>query len=115
MVDTATVVLGVLVAVLIVALIVAILWVVTWAVRGRRRRQAYDRAGVSHLDLYFDEHFPNVVQNFDLVTSRRFDTWANGVTARLTTLSRDIDLLGKARRGLDTRMDRLEKRLGDVE
>ena len=115
MVDALTVVVGVLAAILIIALIVAIVWLVAWAMRETRRRRAYNRAGVSHLDLYFGEHFPDVVRNFDLVTTRRFDTWANSVTARLATLSHDIDLLGRARRGLDTRMDRLEKRIGDVE
>ena len=115
MVDTVSLLAGVLLGIFLLVLIGVIVWVALWGLREFRRRQAYERAGVSHLDLYFDEHFPNVVRNFDLVPSARFDSWANGMTARLATLSHDIDLVGKARRGLDSRMDRLEKRLGEVE
>lgn len=115
MTDAATVVVGVLIALAIVAIIVVIALGVAWAFRQSRRRRAYERAGVGHLDLYFDEHFPNVVRNFDLVTSARFDAWSNGINSRLGSLARDLDSLGKARRGLDGRMDRIEKRLTDLE
>ena len=115
MTDATTIAFGILASILIVALIVAIALVVAWVVRETRRRRAYDRAGVSHLDLYFDEHFPNIVRNFDLVTTPRFEAWSNGITARLSNLSRDLDVLGRARQGLDARMDRIEKRLGDLE
>ena len=115
MTDAATVVVGVLIALAIIAIIVVIALAVAWGFRQLRRRRAYERAGVSHLDLYFDEHFPNVIRNFDLVSSARFDTWSNGINARLGNLARDLDNLGKARRGLDNRMDKLEKRLTDLE
>ena len=115
MTDAASVAFGVLVAILIVVVIVAIVLIVAWALRESRRRRAYEQAGVSHLDLYFDEHFPDIIRNFDLVTTSRFDVWSNGVSARLAGLSKDIDVLGKARRGIDSRMDRLEKRISEVE
>lgn len=115
MTDAVTVVIGVLIALVIVAIIAVLALGIAWVFRLSRRRKAYERAGISHLDLYFDEHFPNVVRNFDLVTSARFDAWSNGINARLGNLGRDLDNLGKARRGLDTRMDRLEKRLTDLE
>lgn len=115
MTDTTTVILGVLLTILILALIVGVAAVVAWAIREVRRRRAYERAGVSHLDLYFDEHFPDVIRNFDLVTTSRFDAWSNSISSRLNGLSRDLDLLGKARSGIDSRMERLEKRLTDLE
>ncbi len=115
MVDTITVVVGVLVAILIVALAAAVTWIVAWILRDSRRRRAYERAGVSHLGLYFKDRFPHIVEDFDLVTTRRFDLWAGNVSARLSTLSHDIDLLGTARQGLDSRMDRLEQRIGEIE
>lgn len=115
MVDVATVVVGVLVALLIVAIAVAVAFLVAWFLRSSRRRQAYERSGTSHLDLYFDEHFPGIARNFDLVGRARFDSWSSGISSRLSTLSKDLDSLGKARKGLDTRMDRIEKRISDLE
>lgn len=115
MVDALTIGLGILAAVLIVALIIAVAVVVAWVVRESRRRRAYQDAGVSHLDLYFDEHFPDIARNFDLVSTSRFESWSSAVSTRLASLSKDIDTLGRARRGIDGRMDRLEKRIAEVE
>ena len=115
MTDATPLALGIVVTLVVLALIVAVALVVAWAVRETRRRRAYERAGVSQLALYFGEHFPNIIRNFDLVTAGRFDSWSTDISARLGTLSRELDTLGRARTGLDTRIDRLEKRLSDLE
>lgn len=115
MVDVFTIIWAIIAAAIAIVIVAVGTWVVLTLFRDARRRRAYERAGTSHLDLYFDEHFPNLVEEFDLVTKRRFDNWASGVTARLSGVTRDIDVIGKARGELDARLDRLEKRLGDVE
>lgn len=115
MVDAFSLFVGILAAVLAIGVVLASAWVVAWALRGRRRRQAYEQAGTSHLDLYFSEHFPNLVQEFDLVTTGRFESWIRGVTARVSQITRDVDLARSSRARLDSRLERLEKRLGEVE
>lgn len=115
MADAASTAVAVLLIVLILILIGALVVLAAWLTRQVRRRRAYDRAGISHLDLYFDKHFPDIVRNFDLVTGSRFASWSTAINARLGGLTRDLDTLGTARQGLDARLERLEKRLTDIE
>ena len=115
MTDATSLALGIVATLVVLAVLFLVAVVVAWALRESRKRRAYERAGVSHHDLYFDEHIPNNIRNFDLVTQTRFESWSRDIGSRLSTLSKDLDALGKARQGLDGRIDRLEKRLGEME
>jgi len=115
MTDVITLIGYFLLGLLIVLLLVGGLLVSLWALREHRRRQAYARTGTSHIDLYFDEHFENIIRNFDLVSVSRFDSWSHDISTRLEGLGRDIEVLGNTRTEFNVRMNKLEKRISALE
>lgn len=101
--------------VVVVVLLGALLYLALDMRRERRRRRAYEAAGVDHMDLYVEEHFPAILRNFDLVTKRRFKDWAAEVDSRLGRVEKDLGLVDGFRERLDPRLGDVERRLDRLE
>ena len=63
------------------------------------------------LDRYFDEHFPEIIDEWGLLTDRDLQA----LDARLSTLSAEIDRLFGAKPLLETRVADLEREIAALE
>ena len=98
----------VLIAILaLAALIVLISAIVSW-----RKKKA---AGPSHIELYFDDNFRNIMSEWDMVTRDKVKDFKGDMTKRLKTVGSDIDLLYTKKKGLDKRMNTLDKKISKME
>lgn len=104
--------------------IVFTLIVVGWAllifyvIRTNRQRRAQAVEGEvpkDHIDLYFDEYFPTMINGFDLVTKMHYTDWAASVEDRIEKVSKRVKSATSARKNLDKRIDGLEKKVTDLE
>lgn len=102
-------------ALVVVGLLAALFLVALDLYRERKRRKAYRALGTDHIELYFDEHLPTILRNFDVVTRRRFGEWSREVDGRLGRIDHDLGLVSNFRGKFGTRMDDLEGRLGKLE
>jgi len=106
---------GVIGAVVVVGLLAALVWLAFDMYRERKRRKAYRAVGTDHIELYFDEHFPTILRNFDVVSKRRFSEWSGEVDGRLGRIDHDLGIVASFRSKFGTQMDALENRLDKLE
>ncbi len=69
----------------------------------------------SHVQLYFEEHFPDMISEWNLITRPKLDPWFSNMAARLDKVEKDISTVKSSRQVLDSRLDRLAARLTKVE
>lgn len=105
-------VIGVLV---VIGLLVALLLLAVDFYRERKRRKAYKALGTDHIELYFDENFPSIVRNFDVVSRRRFGEWAREVDGRLGRIDHDLGVVTSFRTRFGDRMTDVEGRIDKLE
>ena len=109
-----------LLGIAIVLSLFILFWVllVLFFIRNNRRKKAAVAMGgvpVDHTSLYFEEYFPTMMKNFDLVTKSRFDEWSGSIEARLGKVDENITVVQGQRKKLDQRMGKLEGRLDKLE
>lgn len=73
------------------------------------------RSGPDHIDLYFDEHFRNIIDEWDLMPRAKIKTWKRDMNKKLKVINRDIENIKKKRVGVNTRLDALEKGMKTLE
>lgn len=100
--------------------IVVIFWILLalFIIRSNRREAALAAergVPVDHVSLYFEEYFPTMMRNFDLVTKSRFDEWAASIKDRLAVTGETIKDVQAQRKRLDLRVSKLEGRLDKLE
>lgn len=102
--------------VMILALIVIVVYFMFRMIRGRRVRVSMPIfPTASHVQLYFEEHFPDIINEWNLATRPKLDTWFSNMSARLDKVEKDISTVKSSRQILDSRLDRLATRLTKVE
>ena len=69
----------------------------------------------SHLQLYFDENFRNIIGEWDFTTRDKVKEFKKDISKRLVIVGSDIDTLEKNRIKLDKRMDSLESKMKKLE
>lgn len=109
-----------LLGIAIVLTLFIMMWVLLalFIIRNNRRKKAAVAMGgipMDHTSLYFEEYFPTLMRNFDLVTKTRYDEWSSSIEARLGTVDDNIVLVQGQRKKLDARMGKLEGRLDKIE
>jgi len=89
-------------SIIAIILIVALIYLIIVYIRGRRE------ARIHHVELYFDEHFRDIINEWDLTTRTKIKDWEPNMTKRLTDVGKDIDKLMSFKKSFDTRLDNLE-------
>ena len=96
---------------LIIALILLFVLALVWYLSLRKKRKAMP----SHIQLYFDDNFRKIMNEWDFVTRDRVKSYKKDIGTRLAKVGTDIDGLDKKRNGLDKRMTRIETRIVKLE
>jgi hypothetical protein len=92
-----------------IVLIIALVYLVIAYIRGRKE------ARLQHVELYFDEHFRDVINEWDLTSRTKVKDWSVDMSSRLDSVGKDIDKLSKFKNSFDKRMDTLEADLDKLE
>ena len=100
--------------VLIVALIIIVVYLVLRITR-RRRISVPIFPTTSHVNLYFEERFPDIIREWDLITRPKLDTWVSSMSARLNKVGKEISTVKSFRNTLDSRLDKLDRRVKTTE
>lgn len=93
-------------SIIVIILVIALIWLIVSYVRKRRE------ARMEHVGLYFDEHFRDIIKEWDLAPRSRVKEWSKDMGKRLDGVKKNIDKLTAFRNSFDSRLDRLES---DVE
>jgi hypothetical protein len=96
-------------SIIAIILIVALVYLIIVYIRGRRE------ARIHHVELYFDEHFRDIINEWDLTTRTKIKEWEPNMTKRLNDVSKDIDKLMNFRKSLDSRLNGLEANIKKYE
>lgn len=100
--------------VMIVALIIIGVYLVLRITR-RRKISVPIFPTKSHVNLYFEEHFPDIIREWDLITRPKLDTWVSSMSTRLDKVGKDISTVKSFRKTLDSRLDKLDERVKTIE
>ena len=113
--DPVSFILWIFVLILFIVLIYVIIKVVR-EIRGRRRALT-EKYGhfPSHTELYFEEYFPKLISEWDLVTIPKLERWKRGIQGKLKSIGGEISEITNYRENIDTRLDKLEKEVGKLE
>ena len=68
-----------------------------------------------HIELYFEEYFPTMIKEWDLVVRSRLGQWMDGVRQKMAVIDTDLTHIQQYRNTIDTRLDRLEKDVSMLE
>ncbi|MDP6155131.1 MAG: hypothetical protein QF682_03220 [Candidatus Thermoplasmatota archaeon] len=101
------------VGILIVALLLAFVFVylIYYIYQMKKKRTG----GADHIQLYFDEHFRNIIDEWDLMPRSKVKTWKKDMNKKLKVISRDIGTIKKKKTSVNSRMDALEKGMKSLE
>ncbi len=100
--------------VMIVALIIVVVYLVLRITR-RRRISVPIFPTKSHVNLYFEERFPDMIREWDLVTRPKLDNWVSSMSTRLDKVGKGISTVKSFRTTLDSRLDELDRRVKIIE
>jgi len=99
--------------IIFVILLVIVVYLVVKLIRlfRGRRRALEEKYGYlpSHTELYFEEYFPRMISEYDLVTKPKLERWKKGIQGKLKSIGGEINEIVDYRRNLDSRIDKLEK------
>jgi hypothetical protein len=68
-----------------------------------------------HIELYFEEYFPTMIKEWDLVVRSRLGQWMDGVKQKMVVIDADLTHIQQYRNTIDTRLDRLEQDVNTLE
>ena len=71
--------------------------------------------GPDHIEFYFDEHFRNIIDEWDLMPRAKIKTWKRDMNKKLKVINRDIEGLKKNRLSINSRLDTLGNEMGKLE
>ena len=83
--------------------------------RQRRAKVAMEEVPRDHVSLYFDEYFPSMINNFDLVTKSHYKDWSGSIEERLGNVSKWIKTADTGKKDIDKRLNSLETKVKKLE
>jgi hypothetical protein len=101
----------ILIIVAIALLIISWFLALGWWLHLRKKR----RMEPSHIQLYFDDNFRNIMGEWDFVTRDRVKMFKKDIGKRLHVVGNDINALDTKKKNLEKRMNGLEKTLLKLE
>ncbi len=103
-----------LLIVLIIIIIVGFLYFMRKRAKAKILSERYGYKP-SHTELYFEEYFDDIIQNWDLVKKDKAQNWADDMEKRLSEISREIDELQSNKRKISSEFDQIEDRIDNIE
>jgi len=105
-----------IIAIILVIFLIYIIVSVIRQTRGRRRA-LIEKYGYlpSHTELYFEEYFPKMISEWDLVTIPKLERWKKGIQGKLKSIGGEINEITDYREDINSRLDILEKEVGKLE
>ena len=97
--------------ILIILLITALVLTIRWLIYLVRKR----RMEPSHVELYFDENFRKIIDEWDLVSRSSMKSFREDITKRLSSVGKDIDDLEKRKKNLNRKLTMVEKDITELE
>ena len=97
--------------VIAVVAVVALVAIIAMIVSYKKKKASQP----SHIELYFDDNFRNIMSEWDMVTRDKVKDFRSDITKRLKTVGSDIDLLHTKKKGLEKRMNALDKQITKLE
>ncbi len=97
--------------VIIGLLVFAFVLVLMWYVSLSKKRKKLP----SHIDLYFDENFRKIMDEWDFTTRDKVKDFKKDMGKRLTKVGTDISALEKKKATLDRRMTAVERGMETLE
>lgn len=92
-------------------LILALILVFWWFLSLMKKR----RAGPTHIELYFDENFRKIIDEWDLISRDRVKEFKKDIKSRLNIIGNDITALEGNRDSLEKRMTKLDREITKLE
>ena len=89
-------------SIIVIILVIVLIYLIIYYVRKRRESR------IHHVELYFDEHFRDIINEWDLTTRTKAKDWEKDMGKRVDTVGKDINQLISFRKSFDTRLDKLE-------
>jgi len=103
---------GFLYGFLFCGILIMVLLVLYWSYKTIRKEI---KPVPSHVQLYFDEHFKDIVREWDIMNRTEVKTWSNDITKRLGVIGKDIEKIKSFRKIFDPRLDKLEMTVSKME
>ncbi|MFO7791844.1 MAG: hypothetical protein R6W73_02540 [Candidatus Saliniplasma sp.] len=104
--------------VLIIIIVLAIVFLIYFYFRNRVRKKAleetYGRVP-SHVELYFEEYFEDIISNWDLLRKKEVNDWADDMNTRLNSVAENINNLKQKKDIIDSEFDSVENRIEMME
>jgi uncharacterized membrane protein YukC len=97
--------------VVIAILVIALVLVIAWYFSLRKKRRALP----SHVDMYFDENFRKIMDEWDMVSRDKVKSFKRSMNTRLTKVGKNIDDLEKSKRKLESRLGSVEREMERLE
>lgn len=69
----------------------------------------------SHVQLYFDEHFKDIIKEWDIMNRTDVKTWCNDISKRLNIIGKGVEKVKNFRKGFDPRLSKLEATVKGLE
>ena len=92
-------------SIIVIILVIALIYLIIYYIRKRRE------ARIHHVELYFDEHFRDIITEWDLASGTKVKDWEKDMGKRLDNVGKDISKLLSFRKTMESRLDRLD---GDI-
>lgn len=115
MADGMTDVVVALTALILVVLLVVLGYLLWRGVRRQRKLVAKYGYVPSGVELYFEEYFESIVRNWDILTRSKAESWSADMGKRLDAVGKDVGKLGAFSKGLNARLDNLERLVDRLE
>ena len=113
--DAGGAILGIFIIILLALLIYLFVKLIR-LVRGREHAliEKYGRLP-SHTDLYFEEYFPTLISEWDLITKPKLERWKQGIQNKLKSIGVNINEISDYREKLDSRIGKLSEEVVKLE
>lgn len=92
---------------LLLALVIVFIWFLSLM---KKKRE-----GPTHIELYFDDNFRKIIDEWDLIPRDRVKEWKKDIKSRLSVIGNDISSLENNKNALEKRMSRLDREIGKLE
>ncbi len=113
--DVGSAILWIIFVILLVIFIYLIVKVIR-LVRGRRHALEVKYGYMpSHSELYFEEFFPKIISEWDLITKPKLEHWKKGIQNKLKLIGGELNEIIDYRKSIDSRIDKLEKEVIRIE
>ncbi len=99
---------------LILLFVVVLIWTISYIIYAIKRRRGSGKKP-NHVQLYFDENFRNIIDEWDLMPRSQIKTWKKDMNKKLKVIDRDLKKLKKKKINVNSRMNSLEKDMGKLE